>query len=75
MSHPSSRRDRREKLDLFALHGVREYWIIDPTNRLVWVMQLQDGVLEIDQTCADGDSADSAVIEGFGIEVADLFVD
>ena len=75
LSPSSSRRDWREKRDLYALHGVSEYWIIDPTNRLVWVMQLQEGILEIDQTCADGDTAESAVIEGFGIEVADLFVD
>ena len=75
LSPSSSRRDWREKRDLYALHGVREYWIIDPTNRLVWIMQLQDGVLEIDQTCADGDTAESSVIEGFGVEVADLFVD
>ena len=75
LSPSSSRRDWREKRDLYALHGVSEYWIIDPTNRLVWIMQLQDGVLEIDQTCADGDTVESTAIEGFSIEVADLFVD
>ena len=75
LSPSSSRRDWREKRDLYGLHGVREYWIIDPTNRLVWIMQLRDGVLEIDRTCADGDTAESTVIEGFSIEVADLFVD
>ena len=51
----------------------REYWIVDPTNRLVWVLQLRDGALEIEQTCAEGDVAESAVLESFSVSLAELF--
>ena len=73
LSPSSSRRDWREKRELYARHGVLEYWIIDPTNRIVSVMQLQDGVLEIEQTCADGDTATSTVLEGFSIRLNSIF--
>ena len=68
-----ARRDWREKRELYATHGVREYWIVDPTNRLVRVQQLRDGVLEVEQTCAEGDAAESAVLEGFRVSLAELF--
>ena len=73
LSPSSSRRDWREKRELYARHGVLEYWIIDPTNRIVSVMQLQDGVLEIEQTCADGDTATSTVLDGFSIRLDSIF--
>ena len=73
LSPSSSRRDWREKRELYARHGVLEYWIIDPTNRIVSVMQLQDGVLEIEQTCADGDTATSTVLKGFSIHLNSIF--
>ena len=73
LSPSSSRRDWRDKRELYARHGVREYWIIDPTNRLVSVMQLKDGVLEIEQTCAEGDVATSTVLDGFGVRLDEIF--
>ena len=73
LSPSSSRRDWREKRELYARHGVLEYWIIDPTNRIVSVMQLQDGVLKIEQTCAEGDTATSTVLKGFSVRLNSIF--
>ncbi len=75
LSPSSSRRDWHDKRELYARHGVREYWIIDPTNRIVSVLQLRDGVLEIEQTCVEGDTATSEVLEGFGVNLTELFAD
>ena len=73
LSPSSSRRDWHHKRELYARHGVREYWIIDPTNRIVSVLQLRDGALEIEQTCTEGDTAESLVLEGFSVSLAELF--
>jgi Uma2 family endonuclease len=34
LSPGTSRRDRLEKLDLYAKHGIAEYWIVDTESRL-----------------------------------------
>ena len=75
LSPSSSRRDWHDKRELYARHGVREYWIIDPTNRIVSVLQLRDGVLEIEQTCTEGDTAESLVLGGFSVSLAELFAE
>ena len=73
LSPSSSRRDWHDKRELYARHGVREYWIVDPANRTVSVLQLRDGVLEIEQTCTEGDTAESLVLGGFSVSLAELF--
>ena len=73
LSPSSSRRDWRDKRELYAEHGVQEYWIVDPTNRIVWVMLLEDGVLEIDETHTEGDTITSATLEGFSINLNEIF--
>ena len=75
LSPSSSRRDWHHKRELYARHGVREYWIIDPTNRIVSVLQLRDGMLEIEQTCTEGDTAESLVLEGFSVSLGELFAE
>jgi len=34
LSPSTSRRDRLEKLDLYAKYGIAEYWIVDPESRV-----------------------------------------
>ena len=73
MSLSSSSRDWGYKRDLYARHGVSEYWIVDPANHLVSALTLRDGVLMAAQTLTEDDTAHSSVLEGFGLDLADLF--
>ena len=73
LSPSSSRRDWHDRREQYARHRVREYWIIDPANRIVSVLQLRDGVLEIEQTCTEGDTAESLVLGGFSVSLGGLF--
>ena len=75
LSPSSARWDWGHKRELYARHGVREYWIVDPTNHLVTVMELQDGKLEIDQTVIADKTAHSSALEGFEIDLAEIFAD
>ncbi len=73
LSPSTSRRDWNEKRELYARYGVREYWIADPANKIVWLMMLKDGVLEIEQTYYEGDTMTSSVLKGFTVAVNDIF--
>ncbi|MCE2459026.1 MAG: Uma2 family endonuclease [Dehalococcoidia bacterium] len=73
LSPSSSTRDWRSKRELYSAHGVREYWIVDPTNRIVSILLPQDGVLEIDQTHTEDETATSTVIEGFSVSLDTIF--
>ncbi len=73
LSPSSSTRDWRAKRELYSDHGVREYWIVDPTNRIVSILLPQDGVLEIDQTHTEDDTATSTVLEGFSVSLDTIF--
>ena len=74
LSPSTSRHDWREKRDLYAEHGVNEYWVVDTANRVVYVMLLKDGVLEIVETYASGDVLTSPTLKGFEVSVDDLFM-
>ena len=73
ISPSSERRDWRIKRELYARHGVKEYWLIDPINRIIWLMLLRRGVLEIVGTYGEGDTVSSTALAGFSVKVDDLF--
>ena len=73
LSPSSARRDWRDKRELYAKHEVKEYWIVDPTNRIVYVMLLKNGILDLEATYGEGDTVTSSTLEGFAIDVDDLF--
>lgn len=43
LSSDSSRRDKTEKLDLYAKYGVAEYWIVDPVSQVIEFLMLDQG--------------------------------
>ena len=73
LSPSSSRRDWRDKRELYAEHGVKEYWIVDPTNRIVWVLLLKDGALVEQGAYGEGDTVTSTALEGFSVGVDEIF--
>ena len=73
LSPSSARRDWRDKRELYAKRGVKEYWIIDPINRVIWLMLLRNGVLQIVGTYRMGDTVSSSALAGFSVKVDDIF--
>lgn len=68
-------RDRTIKLDLYATHGVEEYWMVDPDSRTVMVMLRGESRFEIGGIYGLGHTLHSPILEGFTIEVKELFED
>ena len=73
LSPSTTSRDWRIKMDLYAQHGVREYWIVDPEGQRVWVMAGGDGVLDEVGNYARGDTLISPTLTGFSTALDQVF--
>ena len=72
-SPSTSQRDWNDKRRLYALHGVTEYWLIDPETRTVAVLLLNDGEYEQAGNFGEGSIVSSATVEGFSAAVDEIF--
>jgi Uma2 family endonuclease len=74
LSESTEERDRGIKFEDYALHGVREYWIIDPDARTVEKYLLGKGetVYALAEKLAHG-TVFSEVMAGFEVALEDLF--
>lgn len=71
---PSSiRRDRYDKLELYAEFGVKEYWIVDMANRSVEILALQNGRYTVHSSAADVGTVSSALLAGLEVDLARIF--
>ena len=73
LSPSTTSRDWRIKMDLYAQHGVREYWIVDPDGQRVWVMAGGDGALDEVGNYARGDTLISPTLTGFSAALDQVF--
>jgi len=73
LSPSSAIMDRFRKFRLYELAGVKEYWIVDAESESVEVY-VHDGVkFSPKMHFGKGDRAASAVMEGFSVDVMDVF--
>ena len=73
LSPSSASRDWRDKLDLYARHGVAEYWLVDPVAEIVWVFRLVDGALVQVGMYGVDDMLSSPLLEGFALDLGLVF--
>ena len=73
LSPSSVGRDWNYKRELYAKYGVKEYWIADPVHKMVSVMLLKDGVLELAGTYVVGDTVAATALAGFSVGVGEIF--
>ena len=73
---PSTRRhDRLVKLGLYQRAGVREYWIVNPEEKTVQVLLLEDGKLLPHEEYGRDDVAKVNVLDGCFIELGKVFTE
>jgi len=66
------RRDYEDKRRDYARAGVSEYWIVDPDDRKIIVLVLQNGTYQTHGEFTIGDKASSLLIPGLQIDVAEI---
>jgi Uma2 family endonuclease len=67
------RRDRVVKLQLYAKHGVPEYWIIDLKNRAIERYVNQDSSLILQETLGEDDTLTTPALPGFSCRISEIF--
>lgn len=59
----------------YALNQIPEYWIVDSDQRLITVLSLQGSAYRVHGEYREGQSAESALLTGFSVDVRRLFDD
>ena len=76
LSPSTSRKDIGVKFSLYERHGVREYWIIHPAEESLMIFTIgQDGKYGRPQGYGRGDLAASQVLEGFELNLEEIFAE
>ena len=65
--------DRTTKRNLYARHGVREYWLIDPYAKTATVLTLGANGYNTHAVFGEGDTLTSPTLAGFALNLSDLF--
>jgi Uma2 family endonuclease len=74
LSPSTSRKDVGVKFRLYERHGVKEYWVIHPAEESIMTFSLGgDGMYGRPQGYGRGDVATSTVLEGFELNVEEVF--
>ncbi len=79
LSPSTSKKDQREKFDLYQKYGVREYWVVDPAGEWLCVYRRgDDGKFdsgELRESLREYGRIESRVLEGFVVDPKELFAD
>ena len=73
LSPATAERDRTLKLDLYAQHGVKEYWIVDPDARTITVLLRGEGGFGVDGIYGEGETLRSPTLTGFNVALEEIF--
>ena len=73
LSPSTQRRDRLTKLNLYQRAGVREYWIVNPEEKTVQVLLLENGNLRPHEEYGQDSVAKVNVLDGCFIELSKVF--
>jgi Uma2 family endonuclease len=72
VSPSSVRRDRYEKMKLYARFGVKEYWIGDAANRSLEILTLSKGRYELRCSAEEKGKLSSLVLTGLKFDLAEV---
>ena len=73
LSPGTARRDRVRKLNAYARHGVRHYWLVDPEAKTVEAFELVEGAYRLAAAVGEVDELRPGVFPGLAISLPDLW--
>ena len=72
-SPSTARQDWTVKRELYARHGVKEYWLVDPEAATVSVLLLENGELKVSGVYGETDTLTATVLQDFTVALSDIF--
>ena len=75
ISPSNPEQDLVRKRDIYARHGVAEYWIADPDARSMRVMILEGGAYRVAGEYGIGDTLTSSTLKGLDLMVGEVFAE
>ncbi len=75
LSPGNTAKEMKHKFKLYEEAGVEEYWIVDPTEKIVWQYHLENGIFTNHRPLIEEDVLHSLVLKGFSIELSTVFRD
>lgn len=73
LSEGTAYRDAIQKKVLYARHGVKEYWIVAPKEKMIEMYEPKDGIYRLIKTCLYNDILESQVLKGFKVALKEIF--
>ena len=73
LSPSTAQRDWTQKRELYARHGVKEMWLIDPDAKIVWQAFLNEGELAVVNVRTEGETLVSPTLGGFTVNLSEVF--
>lgn len=73
LSKSTEKYDRGIKLEDYALHGIKEYWIVDSKQKIIEKYILKNKAYVLEVKLAKENILTSSVVKGFSIPVAAIF--
>ncbi len=74
VASPSTlKRDITDKMKIYEKYGVKEYWIVFPSEKTIVVYQLTENGYELFSSAIEKGKVRSKVLEGFEINLEEVF--
>jgi len=73
LSPGNNAKELKKKYDVYEEAGVKEYWVVSPQDQWLRIYSLTKGKYVESPYLLSGDVAESSVLEGFSLNVEELF--
>lgn len=73
LSPGNNKRELKNKFEVYEESGVKEYWVIHPNEQTLLIYSLIEGKYQSSRLFVSGDIVESACIEGFKLNLEEIF--
>jgi len=73
LSPSNNKKELKNKYEVYEEAGVKEYWVVFPIERTMFIYTLVDGKFSPSKLMVGGDVVTSAILPGFSLDLTELF--